>query len=230
MTTTILGQVVTTAGMVHSANEWGEVDDVVWCPASAYVKEQPPELPVYFDHRRSDLGDWGKLGQVGYLERSAAWGLMAVATLSADVELDGGWYWSDSITCRRQGQSLRRSEAVLSELSLVRRTGNCQTRAVVAVPGDLARGTATQPRHMPSAWDDTWKRAAAAMSADRFRSVRHTEIHDTDPSPTIVPGLVKTRSAPAYAGPTVSWFGQPLGGELAEAVLDHFFVPPIPRN
>jgi hypothetical protein len=218
---TVIGQVIRPDGWTLQANALGQVDEVAWVPANAYLSDQPPDLAVHFDHDRS----W-TLGQVGYLERSDRLGLMALATLDADVIdllADGPWYWSDSITCKRNGQALERTDALLRELSLVRRTANCQTRPVVAVPGDIARGTATQPRHMPWTWDDTWQRAADDMVGRRYRRNLHMVIHDVDPPPV--------RNGAAYTGPRVRWFGQELGGELAEAVIDAIrfgYWPPSP--
>jgi hypothetical protein len=174
----VIGQVLRSDGWTLSADDLGVVDDVAWVPAGAYLAEQSPDLGVHFGHDRS----W-RLGTVGYLERSDRLGLMAVATLDADVGdllADGPWFWSDSITCKRRGQALVRTDALLRELSLVRETGNCGTRPVVTVPGDIARGSAPQPRHMPMAWDDTWTRAAEAMSSLRYRHLLHTPIFDVD--------------------------------------------------
>jgi hypothetical protein len=144
---------------------------------------------------------------------------MAVAVLDADVYdivSDGDWYWSDCITCKRHGEQLVRSGALLRELSLVRATANCGTRPVVAVRGDISRGTASQPRRMPLSWDSTWERAAEAMPRQRYRRAQHTLIVEVDvpePAPAAVPAVTTS-------GPVVNWFGQPLGGELAERVLD----------
>jgi hypothetical protein len=206
---TVIGPVVTSEGLVHSADPiTGEVDSVAYVPAAAYVADQPAELPVHFEHAT----DW-RLGTVGYLERSDRLGLMCVATLEVDVRDildDGPWFWSDSITCKRHGQQLERSAAKLSELSLVRRTGNCGTRPVVVVPGDIALGAA-RPRAMPLLWDDVWDRAAAHLETARYRRADHLTIHNVDPP--------DEADAPA-GGPTVLWYGTELGGEVAQRVVD----------
>jgi hypothetical protein len=210
MATTVIGQVVTSAGLTQHANALGGIDRVAWTPASAYLDDQPADVPVHFAHDRT----W-RLGSVGHLERSERWGLLAVAVLDADVGdmlAEHRWYFSDGISCIRHRQRHDRSGVLIHELSLVAETASCGTRPIVAVPGDIRLGTAPQPRTMPLDWDDTWQRADEAIPSQRFRrSALH--LVDLDP-PTPV------AEPPAPTGPTVNWYGTELGGELAQAVVD----------
>ena len=179
MTISVLGQVVSPEGLAQYANSLGVVDDVSYVPAAAFLEHQPLDVPVYFDHDRS----W-RLGSVKYYERALQrYGLLAVGLLDADVGdllADGPWYWSDSITCERFGQSLYRGAAVIHELSLVRRTANCQTAPIVWSEGDLSRGTAGEPA-MNVMWRGVWSRAAEAIGTRRYRSDPTLPIIDLDP-------------------------------------------------
>jgi hypothetical protein len=102
---------------------------------------------------------------------------------------------------------------LLHELSLVRHTANCGTKPIAAVPGDLSRGTSSQPRNMPLDWDATWERAAEAMPRQRYRPAHHTTIVDLDPPDQV-------SAPPAPTGPTVNWYGTELRGEVAQRVVD----------
>ena len=177
MTLTVIGEIVRPDGHTLRANALGEVDDVAWVPAAAFTKEQPADIGVHFDHDRD-----ASLGEVHALWRSNQLGLLGVAVLDADVHdilKDGSWYFSDGITCKRLGKSLVRGAAVMHELSLVRRTGNCGTRPVTVVEGDITRGTAAMPRSMPMSHDAAWEYAAESTPR-RYRRNRPTPIFDAD--------------------------------------------------
>ena len=210
MATTIIGQLTTSEGLAQHGNALGDIDQVSWVPARAYLDDQPADLPVHFAHDRT----W-RLGTIGHLERSDRWGLLAVAVLDADVHdllADGPWWFSGHTTAWRHSQKLERSEALIHEVSLVRATANCGTRPVVVVPGDISHWSAPQPRTMPLDWDATWERAAEVMPGRRFRRSAPLHIVDLDPAPVAAPA--------AATGPSVNWYGTPLGGEVAQAVVD----------
>jgi hypothetical protein len=178
MSATVLGQIIAPNGWAHHTNTLGEVVRSSVCEPIAYQRHQPADLPVYFAH-----DDTWRLGRVRHLERSNRFGLVAVATLDADVAdllADGPWYWSDRMTCRHVSLTPQRSDAQLVEVSLVRATANCGTRPVVSAPGDLLDG---EPRTGLTLWQrDTWQRAALAVEATRYRTAPdHLDIVDLDP-------------------------------------------------
>ena len=130
----------------------------------AYLDQQPGDLPVHFAH-----ADW-KLGRVRYLERSDRLGLIAVATIDADIsELlsDGDWYWSDRI---RSCGALHRAGSNRDARALARNapTANCGTRPIAWTEGDIETG-ASAPWTMTLWWDDVSKRAAEATAGERYR-------------------------------------------------------------
>lgn len=214
MATTVIGQVVTSAGLTQHADALGDIDTVSWTPASAYLRDQPADLAVHFGHDRT----WRLNGPSSlHLERSDRWGLLAVAVLDADVGdllADHRWYFSDGISCIRHKQDHQRSGVLMHELSLVAETANCGTRPVVAVPGDIRLGTTSQPRNMPLDWDATWERAADAIPSPRFQRRAPLRIVDLDPPPAVVV------DEPAPSGPQVNWYGTELGGEVAQRLVD----------
>jgi hypothetical protein len=173
MTIMLLGQVVRPEGMTLHANALGEVDDAAVIPAVAFMRRQPADLGVHFDHDQT----W-RLGRVSYLERSDRHGLMAMATIDADIgdllDEHGPWYWSDGITCKRLGQSIYRHQAQLREISLVRRSGNCGTPPVVWSPHS------GEPP-MPLLWRSTWQRGLAAIAYAKYHRSDTLDIVDRDP-------------------------------------------------
>jgi hypothetical protein len=175
MTITVLGQLVAPAGRAIHYDTLGAPVSVSFTEPLAYQRHQPADLPVYFDHDAS----W-RLGRVTYLERSQRHGLVAAAELDADIgdllAEHGPWYWSDRVVSRRASQTLQRSDAQLRELSLVRSTANCGTKPVASAPSN-----AGPPRTLPSWMHDTWRRAAEAISAARYRRADSTDIFDVDP-------------------------------------------------
>ena len=177
-TATIIGQVVTAEGVVQHADLTGEVVSHAVCPADSYVVHQRADIGVHFDHDES----W-RLGTCSYLERSRRWGLLAVAQVDADVAdmlQAHRWYFSDRIVSERLGaDSPYRGRAQIRELSLVAHTANCGTEPIVCVRGDIALGAAA-PRTIPLDWDATWQRAGDWLAGAKYRSAKHTLIHDLD--------------------------------------------------
>lgn len=177
---TVLGQVVAPEGLAVHLDALGDAASATIAPALAYKRHQAVDLPVYLDHDTS----W-RLGSGKYLLRSERLGLMAVAVLDADVEdllADGPWFWSDSITSHRLGDTLYRTSVELRELSLVRATANCRTSPVVWANVDIATsGGGAQPP-MRLAWRSVWERAAQALEGQRYRrAAQHLSIVDLDP-------------------------------------------------
>lgn len=171
---TLIGQVVTNQGLVHTVDAHGGNDERWSMPATAYRRRQPASLPVHFDHDRS----W-PVGQTTYLERSKADGLLAVAVLErddlADLLSDGDWFISDSVRSRSVGL-VERSGGILEELSLVRRTGNVNTLPLRWSRSDGA------PLGLPLNWHGPWRQAHERMSGARYRRAPdHLDIVDRDP-------------------------------------------------
>jgi hypothetical protein len=204
MTISVLGQVVTPVGLVLHYDGLGDPVRAVVCPATAYLRHQPADLPVYFSH-----DDTWRLGAVRYLERSDRFGLLAAAVLDADVAdllADGDWYWSDRVTSRRFNDTgLDRTMATMHELSLVRATANCGTEPVVWGRGDIGLGTAVEPR-MNQYWREAWQRAGKGVAAQHYsyRRADHLSITDLDPLDAddevlTDPEAAKTRAVAALA-------------------------------
>jgi hypothetical protein len=187
------------------------------------VREQAADIGLYFDHER----DW-RIGSVVSLQRSNAWGLMAAAILDVDVSemlADGPWYLSDSITCRKMGQSLYRGEARLQEISLVRRSGNCDTHEVVWSEGDFGLGTSAAPS-MPLYWRSMWDRAAQAASAYRYTRSKPLRIYDADELNEVDrafadPSLLRRRAEPEMTG-SVTANGRTLSPAASQRLIDFF--------
>jgi hypothetical protein len=171
---TVLGQLATTrsGGLLQQRDLSGEVVEVDWRPPLGYVRSQPTRIPVFVDH---DPG-W-EVGEVGYLERSKANGLLALARVDDDiVELlnDGTcWYLSGHVVALSLAPG-HYERALLREVSLVRHTAIRGTRPIAWSPHSGA------PCSMPFAWDETWSAGVEALAERKDRSDQRLVIHDID--------------------------------------------------
>lgn len=160
-----VGQLCTTAGLVQQRDLAGDPDPFTMTAVS-YRREQPVPLPLVFDH---DLS-W-PVGEVAYLERSRADGLLVVGRIARDDLadlLDGEWYLSAGVRCVPSGP-LEFGHVRMHEVSLVRKPANVNTHPLHWAPSDIARDAGSQPHGLPLNWRSTWGRAHEAMAARIYR-------------------------------------------------------------
>jgi hypothetical protein len=167
MVCTVLGQVVSPSGHSVHVNSLGDPVNLTITEPLAYQRHQHASIPVHFAHDR----EW-VLGHCAYLERGHQFGLVAVASITADIaDLldDGPWYYSDRITSQHLSHTPHQSNVMIEELSLVRETANHGTRPLVVAAGDLTDHR-DGPRGLNLHQRDTWQRAAQAVQTSRYRS------------------------------------------------------------
>ena len=177
----LIGQIVSPLGLAQHVDLAGQVHHSAM-PAEAFLRAQPAEVPVYFDH--DDTWDLG--GRVVHLERSRAGGLLAVATVGnadlGDLLDDGPWFLSARTNTWADDQMPgARTCAQLVEVSMVRETANMAALPIVWVHGDIAT-TGAPLAPMPSSWRSAWSNAHQSLRASRYRAApEHLEIVDLDP-------------------------------------------------
>ena len=171
MTLHLIGQLATHRGLVQQRDAVGTLDS--WTmPANAYVRQQR-RVPLLVEH------DW-QVGEVQYLQRSRASGLLMVATADdniADLLRDHEWHLSAGVRCHETGFSAHGSEfglATLREMSLVGRPANVGT-------GKVHWSTAAgAPHGLPLNWRSCWEEAHEAMPGYKYRRHDGLRIHDVD--------------------------------------------------
>jgi hypothetical protein len=173
---TVIGQLSTSEGLVQQRD--GAGDPIPWTMrANSYLRDQKAGLPILMDH---DPG-W-PVGGVGYLQRSAASGLLMVGRLAddsmADLLNDGDWYLSGGTNSHATGV-MEYGLATLREASLVRATGSIGTRPVCWSKTDIAKNSGAQPP-MPLFWRSCWDAAHVAMSSYRYKRAGRLPIVDID--------------------------------------------------
>jgi hypothetical protein len=177
MTTSLIGQVCTSRGLIQQYDLAGDAD--AWSlPAVAYERAQR-RVPILVQHDET----W-PVGEVAYYERSKADGLMMVGTIRDDLtDLldDDDWHLSPEIESRRCGP-FEYGHGKINEISLVRRTASIGTRPVRYARHDTVGGGGA-PRGLPLRWYDIWDRAHEQMHSDRYTHRRDDSlrIHDIDP-------------------------------------------------
>jgi hypothetical protein len=241
MPVTVIGPIVNGAGVCVWRDGLGDPTEVAYVPSFHYLRSQPADLGVHFDHDESwRLGG----GRNVYLERNKR-GLAAVAVLDSDVGgliEDGPWYWSPGVRYLSMGDSpVYKYGVKLRELSLTRNPADPTLRPVQWAGGDLSRGEcgALGPRGLPLPMCETWRRAAEELGMRRYRASSKTvDIFDVDElddvSECLTSGgtltdaaeVLRKRSAPPAApvGRT-TLFGHPLSPEMSKLVDDALHDP-----
>lgn len=178
MTFTLIGQAASTAGHIVKYDRAGNAEHSA-LPAVGFLRRQPVGIPLQLGH------DGDRIGTVRYLERSAAGGLVAVATVDHDHWAEhltefAPFYMSAGVRCVPTGRPLELGHAMMRELSIVKNPGGRCLRPVLWSPIDLGGGGG-DPAGMPLAWHDTWARAHERAAVERYRvRPEHLAIHDVD--------------------------------------------------
>jgi len=179
MTITVFAQVATPVGHGCQWDLAGDPDPFN-LPASGFRQNQPKWIPVHVEHET----DW-TLGHVVHLERSTVDGLLAVAVLDADIAdllSDGRWYVSPGVRVRSTG-TMQFGDAVIDELSLVRRPASINTQPVRWSRSDVRTDSGGAPHGMPLRWHDLHRRAhLLATSYTHQRRATELTILDVEAS------------------------------------------------
>lgn len=206
-TATVIGR-ITRTGHYRQHDRYDGTTRYGTLPPERYATEVGT-VPIRLEHDRH----W-QIGELAYIERSRALGLMAVARIDRELlgDTDGDWYWSPGVRSYEDTDDVTNTARAihLRELSLVRHAGHIGAYPVRITPVDLSADTGSSIRNLPPAWHDVTTRAHTVLQR-RYRdpvTIVDVDLEDlvtrarANLKPTPRPAAVTSRAAPHTRPPT----------------------------